>query len=98
VAGALDADGLFFATAPNAARAGAMDMLAGKTRSVSYNNARTARDWEGLLAQAGFVGIRTFAVLRIPKTEAVLGRNIFLRFGSGDPIVISARKPRAPKR
>jgi 2-polyprenyl-3-methyl-5-hydroxy-6-metoxy-1,4-benzoquinol methylase len=90
---ALEDDGVLVASAPNAARSGLMNTISGKKRSASYNNARTVAEWKGLLEKAGFGDICVESVLRIPKSEKLLGRNIFLAAGgSGDPIVIFARK------
>lgn len=89
----LEKGGLLFATAPNAGRSGLLDVLSGKKRSVSYNNARTTGEWKGLLENTGFADIIVSTVLRLPKSEAVLGRNVFIRAGThGDPIVISVRR------
>ena len=93
-AGALEDGGVLVASAPNAARSGLMDAISGKKRSASYNNARIVTEWKGMLEKAGFADISVESVLRIPKSEKLLGRNIFLAAGgSGDPIVIFARKP-----
>ncbi len=97
----LEAGGLLFATAPNAARSGLLDAISGKKRSASYDNARTVGEWKGLLEKAGLavsdgrnIGARVSTVLRLPKSELLVGRNVFIRAGThGDPIVIYARKP-----
>ncbi|MDD5339657.1 MAG: class I SAM-dependent methyltransferase [Candidatus ainarchaeum sp.] len=92
-AGALEDGGVLVASAPNAARSGLMDALSGRKRSASYGNARTVAEWKDMLEKAGFADICVESVLRVPNAEKLLGRNIFLAAGgSGDPIVIFARR------
>jgi cyclopropane fatty-acyl-phospholipid synthase-like methyltransferase len=90
----LESGGILFATAPNAARPRLMDLVSGRGRLVSYEkNARTVNEWDMLLSKADFEEHCVFTVLRLPKSEKVFGRNIFFKAGgSGDPIVIFARK------
>jgi len=86
-------NGILIATAPNYERPFFMDVLAG--RKNLYHNARTAGLWNDLLLWSGLSG-KAYPVLRIPKSETV-GRNIFLRLGFGDPIVIVAELPHGDK-
>jgi len=88
----LEKGGILFATAPNAGRPAFMDILGRKRNLQSYANARTEVQWRELLKEAGFGEATTFPVLRLAKMEKVFGRNIFLRIGSGDPIVIKAKR------
>jgi len=90
--GALESGGILFANAPNAGRPSFMDALSGKVRSSSYDNARTVPEWKGLLSEAGFRDFSVFPVLRVPKSESIFHKNVFLRIGTGDPIVIFAKR------
>ncbi|MBI5227924.1 class I SAM-dependent methyltransferase [Candidatus Micrarchaeota archaeon] len=87
---ALSPNGIFFATAPNANRPFFMDVR--KRRSDSYNNARTEQEWKDLLLESGFSDVEVFSVLRLPKSQNLFGKNLFIRIGLGDPIVLCGRK------
>ncbi|MFH0737380.1 MAG: class I SAM-dependent methyltransferase [Candidatus Micrarchaeota archaeon] len=88
----LEDGGILFANAPNAERPGFMDALSGKGRSSSYDNARRVSEWEGLLSEAGFRDTSVYPVLRVLKSEGIFHKNVFLRPGFGDPIVIFAKR------
>jgi len=74
---ALSDNGVFIATAPNPDR----PFFMGKK---DYSNKRWLYSWQCLSDKA-------YPILRIPNSEK-LGRNIFLRVGFGDPIVIVSRR------
>jgi SAM-dependent methyltransferase len=88
----LEEGGILFVTAPNAERPAFMDIFTGKRNPKTHANARTAAQWRNMLEEAGFRDVAAFPVLRLAKMEKVFGRNIFVKVGTGDPIVIKAKK------
>jgi len=88
----LSSGGRFVGNAPNAKRPYLMDIVTGRKKSASYDNARTAEEWKEILFEARFDRIRVSPVLRLPLSKKILRKNIFLKTFSGDPIEISARR------